>query len=116
MLKIGMHVFFIFCIVLLLVNLVAFVLFETASEPITFSALLDKVEEAPKIDLSIEEIESFTKITADWKDFNALRDLINAITGAISVLIWLCTLLINLISIIVYLAYVFGLSSFSSYI
>lgn len=116
MLKIGMHVFFILCIVLLLVNLVAYTLYGTASEPITFSAFLDKLDEAPQIKLSVNDIADSMKITDDWGAFNFFRNFVNVLSDALAVIVWLCTVLINLITIIGYLGYLFGLSAVSSFI
>lgn len=116
MLKVGMHVFFILCVVLLLVNLIAFTLYGTASEPITFTSFLDKLDKAPQIELTINDIADSMSINADWGVFDWFKDVVNFLSSALSVIVWLCTILINLITIIGYIGYLFGLSAFSSFI
>lgn len=116
MLNVFMKVAFIFLIMLLIVNVFAYVLFETSDHVITFSEFLDRIDNAPQIELELSEsVEIFT-ITDDWGAFNFAKVIINALGSVLGLLVWIGALLINLVSIIGYLLYLFGVASFSSFI
>lgn len=116
MTRIFLRIAFIFLICLLIVNVFAYVLFETSDHIITFSEFLDRIDEAPQIDLSLSDSVEVFQITDDWGAFEFFKTIINALGSVLGLLVWLGSLLVNLVSIIGYLLYLFGVASFSSFV
>lgn len=116
MLQVTTRILFIFCIILLIINVFAYVLFQTADEPVTFSSILKKFNDAPTIELSLQDSVAIFQITDDWGIFNGARELINALGAIIGLAVWICSLVINLVVVVGYALYVLGLQSFSAYV
>lgn len=116
MLQVLTRILLIFCIFLLVVNVFAYILFSTTDEPVSFSSLLKKLEDAPVIELSLQDSVKIFTITQDWGILNGLRDFINALGSVIGLAVWICSLVINLVIIVGYGLYVLGLQSFSAYV
>lgn len=116
MLRVFTKVGFILLMFLLIINVFAFVLFGTASQPITFTALLDQMKNAPTVDITIGAISDEIKITTDWGVFNGLRDFINIFVYLLAFIIWCGTILYNVAVGIGYFIYLLGLQGFSAFI
>lgn len=116
MLQVLTRILFIFCIILLIINVFAFVLFQTAEEPVTFTALLTKLEKAPTINLSLQDSVEIFNIQNDWGAFDFFRTIINALGAVIGLAVWISTLAINLVIFIGYALYLLGIQSFSAYV
>lgn len=124
MLKVFTKIGFILLIVLLIINVFAFVLFQTAQQPVTFTAMLDQFSKAPVIDLSIQEIRSGLFISDNWSisiagkelGFNWLRDFINIFSYFFSFIAWIGVILLNIVIGISYLLYLLGVQSFSVFV
>lgn len=116
MLQVLTRILLIFCIFLLVVNVFAYVLFSTSDEPITFSSLLNKLDKAPIIELSLQDSVQIFQITDDWGLLNGIRDFINALGAVVGLAVWISTLVINLVIFVGYALYVLGLQSFSAYV
>lgn len=118
MLRVGLKILLIAFIFLLIVNMVAYVAFGTASEPITFTTLLQQIDKAPQIELSMDDSINIFKInkSSDFKTVQFLIDLINALGSVIGFVVWIVTLLINLVAIVGYFMYLIGVQGFSAYI
>lgn len=116
MLNVFGKVAFIFLIILLIVNIFAYVLFETSDHVITFTEFLDRVDEAPTIDLSLSGSVEIFSISGDWGSFDGFRVIINALGSVVGLVVWIGSLLINLVSIIGYLVYLMGIASFSAFV
>lgn len=103
---------FALAIVLLLVNFISIVYLESTTEPISFTELLIKVQNAPvPINLDLQASLNLLKVNADWGSWNFLITGINGITSVLGFVIWLCSSMINVLYQIGYYFYVLGLSS-----
>lgn len=104
-------VLLIVCILLLVVNVIGYVIFTTSEVPVSLRTLLDRMQNAPTIEFTLDDSLTLLKITADWGIFNGLRDFINVLGGVLGFVIWLVTQLINMLVAIGYLLYVLGFTS-----
>ena len=98
---------------LLIMNVFALFVFDTSSTKVSLTTFIDKLQDMPNlINLNINDIKSKLTINGDWGAFNFLLTGINGVTSVISVLIFFCTSIVNVIYQVIYLLYVMGVSSF----
>lgn len=111
MLNIFMRIAFILLLFLLICNIFAYVLLGSTQEPITFTEILDKLSNAPTIDLDLNEAMTMYEIAADWGVFNFFRDFLNLFTSIWGFFIWIINILVNLIIVVGYIGYLLGFSA-----
>jgi len=109
-----LRVCFILCLILLIINVFAFVLFNTSDHVITFSEFLDRLEEAPGDYPDLNSTIHDFNITEDWGVLNGLRDFLNIFADVFGFIVWIGAIFTKLIIDIGYLLYLLGLSSFSA--
>lgn len=114
MLSIGTRAVFVLFVFLLVINLFAFVIFETSDTPILLTTLLDRLEDAPKIDLSLDDAIQIFHIDEEWAVLDGFRVFINALGSVIGFIVYIVAMLLNLLAIIFWFLYLVGLSSTSA--
>lgn len=116
--KTALGIFFIIFVILLVINVFAFKIFESASQPITFENLLTELSHAPQIDMTLADtMEEFKVNYNGSNDFiQALVNVFNAIQSVFAFIAWLGIVIINIVSYIVYFLYLLGVQGVSAWI
>ena len=77
--KTALGIFFIIFVILLVINVFAFKIFESASQPITFENLLTELSHAPQIDMTLADTMEEFKVNYNTKPSNKCKYTLNSI-------------------------------------